>query len=205
MKHFSDYEIIEGILSKHPPTINKIVTLLYKQHSKMISQMVYTNGGGLADAEDLFQELMVVFLENVETGKYQLQPDAKIKTYLYRIAQNIWYKKIRDSNTRKRHENNAASEKDNFGEFSVQNDYLIAQELENALRIFKNLRNDYQQILEAFYNHEQSMEEIARALKLPSSNAAKTMKYRALQDLKTLLSNYIKPIRLNHETSNRKD
>jgi RNA polymerase sigma factor (sigma-70 family) len=69
---------------------------LYKDNFGKISNFVQHNSGNIADAEDLFQDTMMVLVEKLRQDNFQLT--ASIDTYVYAISKNIWFKKLRDKN-----------------------------------------------------------------------------------------------------------
>ena len=69
---------------------------LYQDNFGKISNFVQKNSGNQADAEDLFQNAMMVLVENLRQDNFQLA--ASINTYVYAICKNLWFKKLRDKN-----------------------------------------------------------------------------------------------------------
>lgn len=66
---------------------------LYKAHFAIVKRFVLNNHGYLNDAEDLFQDTMIVLLEKLRQDNFVLT--ASIKTYIMAIAKNLWLKKLR--------------------------------------------------------------------------------------------------------------
>jgi RNA polymerase sigma factor (sigma-70 family) len=192
MKLFTDREIVDAILSKEPRAVNAATEQVYKQNQKRITQFVCTNGGTRTDAEDLFQDLTVVFLNNVWNEKFMLRDNTQISTYLYGIAENLWYKKIRSSTSSTRREKNYMD--DVLGstpdsENVVQQ--IISREEETwSHTIFNKLRPDAQNVLRAYYDDKLSMNEIAIRLDYTNAFTAKNRKYRAMEELKKLMKKF---------------
>ncbi len=69
---------------------------LYQDNFGKISNFVQNNSGNQADAEDLFQDAMMVLVEKLR--QYNFQLTASIDTYVYAICKNLWFKKLRDKN-----------------------------------------------------------------------------------------------------------
>lgn len=69
---------------------------LYKDNFIKISKFVQNNSGSKTDAEDLFQDAMMVLVEKLRTDDFKLT--ASINTYVYAICKNIWLKKLRNRN-----------------------------------------------------------------------------------------------------------
>lgn len=56
----------------------------------MIRHMVYSMGGTLDDAKDIFQDGLVIILEKIDNKDFVLT--CKLKTLLYGICENLWKK-----------------------------------------------------------------------------------------------------------------
>jgi RNA polymerase sigma factor (sigma-70 family) len=68
---------------------------LYKTYFGMINRFVINNNGQTNDAEDVFQDTMIVLLEKLRQDNFVLT--ASVKTYIMAIAKNLWLKRLRTS------------------------------------------------------------------------------------------------------------
>ncbi|SEI49817.1 RNA polymerase sigma factor, sigma-70 family [Dyadobacter sp. SG02] len=186
MKHsYTDREIIEALLARREREVNEATEALYNQHHKMITQLICTSGGNRYDADDVFQDLLVAFLHNVWSGQFRLKENAKLSTYLYEIAKNLWYKKIRSRSASTSRE--LAYMKDYEAQTpdapDAMQQLIAADEDAWSLKIFRRLGIEAQQLLKAFYFEKLSLKDIAVKLGYPSDNAVKMQKHRTLRDL----------------------
>jgi RNA polymerase sigma factor (sigma-70 family) len=69
-------------------------TCLYLQTYQRCLPYALNKGSDQADAEDLLQECLGIFVEKIRDGSYAFQEGAKISTYFYRIYINQWKKSI---------------------------------------------------------------------------------------------------------------
>lgn len=69
--------------------------LLYKIYYPSILSFIKNNNGNEQDAEDIFQEVIVILLKKIKTDNFVLT--SSLKTYLYSIARNIWLNRLRDN------------------------------------------------------------------------------------------------------------
>ena len=69
--------------------------LLYKFYFPSIASYIKQNMGSNQDAEDIFQEAIIVLLQKVRRADFILT--SSLKTYVYAIAKNLWLKRLRDN------------------------------------------------------------------------------------------------------------
>jgi RNA polymerase sigma factor (sigma-70 family) len=98
---YTDAELIIAI--GDPKSLNKAILFLYQQYSESTSSFIMGYGGSRQDAEDVFQETVVSFIDVVKKGKFRME--ASIKTFLVSVAKNIWL------NEMKKRERSGAREK----------------------------------------------------------------------------------------------
>ncbi len=74
---------------------NASFTTLYQCCFPAIAAYILQNQGRKEDAEDIFQEAVIVLLQKIRTPEFQLT--ASLKTYLFSISRNLWLKHLRDN------------------------------------------------------------------------------------------------------------
>src|SRR5689334_8151924 len=74
---------------------NAAYNLLYTFYFPGIENFVKKNSGTSADAQDVFQETIMVLLDKVPKEDFILT--SSIKTYIHAVAQNIWLKRLREA------------------------------------------------------------------------------------------------------------
>jgi RNA polymerase sigma factor (sigma-70 family) len=72
---------------------NQAFGQLYKEYFGMVNRFVTNNNGSADDAEDIFQDTMLVLVEKLRKDNFELT--ASIKTYVMAISKNIWLNKLR--------------------------------------------------------------------------------------------------------------
>jgi len=73
---------------------NTVYARLYRQHFAKIQRFVIKNSGQASDAEDIFQDTLLVLFEKLRHDDFKLT--ASLGTYLYAISKNLWLKRLRD-------------------------------------------------------------------------------------------------------------
>lgn len=84
-----DAELLEALKKGQPDAYKKIYTNYYN----MVFGLVTRNSGHPEDAEDVFQEALIVLIKNIRKPNFSLT--AKLGTYLHSIVYNIWMTKLR--------------------------------------------------------------------------------------------------------------
>ncbi|WP_293896830.1 sigma-70 family RNA polymerase sigma factor [Sporocytophaga sp.] len=184
MSFISDEKLIEGMYNPSSGALE----ILYKRHFPMINRMVIKNNGSENEAMDIYQEAFIIFYEKLKTENFKLQCQAK--TFLYSICRNLWLKKL----TEKKRFPAITNESENF--ISVEDSILEAEYRENDFLKLQSALNligePCKGLLEDFYLHQKSMEEIRIKFQYTNADNAKNQKYKCLQRLKKLFFNQSK-------------
>ncbi|MHB1278159.1 MAG: RNA polymerase sigma factor [Bacteroidia bacterium] len=141
-----------------------------------IQKMVLTNSGTKEDAEDLFQEVLLVLIEKTKDENFELK--SSLSTFLYAIARNLWLKALRKRGSKASLEldENLASEETDLG---------LAEEKQTwAEAALEQLGEKCRELLVLFYYHRLSFESIAKKLGFRNDKVAKNQKYRCLEKAK---------------------
>lgn len=173
----TDKELLEGIGVKSDHAFR----YLYRKTKPAIHRMVCKNSGHPDDADDVMQEAMVALWLNVSTGKYTLDGNSKLSTYLYSICRNLWLKRLRAAGRTVALESNPEPVAPDPPVYIDEQEHRI-----NRLREhFRLLGDKCRRILSLFYYEKSAMKEIARELGYTESTA-KNEKYRCMQRLRQM-------------------
>jgi RNA polymerase sigma factor (sigma-70 family) len=90
VKRLTDEEIIVGLRKRD----NRVLQYIYKNSFNAVKQLVVHNAGSDSDAEDIFQEALIIVFK-----KLRDEPDFKLTanftTYIYSISRLIWLKHLK--------------------------------------------------------------------------------------------------------------
>lgn len=175
----NDQRIIEEILmGNNEGALDTLYT-----HFPSIQHMVVTHGGDQEEAYDLFQDALMIFIEKVRTGSFELT--SSIKTYLYSICKYRLYDK-----NRKHKRLNYTENVPDVNQDSAEEDLSLLAEIEKKFevvdQVLANLGEKCVEILKRFYHHRESMDHIANALGYANVNTVKTQKYKCLERAKKM-------------------
>lgn len=177
----TDNEIILGILNNSSSTLK----YLYKAYFPMILQLIINNNGTEHDAKDIYQESIIILHDKIKSGDFELT--SKLKTFLYSVCRRLWLKKLS-------HKSRFSEDiKDYEDHFSVESDLEQHEEKDQQFLLMNSaltqLGEPCKTIIEDFYIHSKSMQEICEKFGYTNADNAKTQKYKCLQRLKKLFFN----------------
>lgn len=183
----NDGEIIENL--KHNRN-DKVLVTLYK-NLPVIKRMIIANGGSSEDAEDVFQEALVIVCMNVKKTDFILT--SKISTYIYSICRFVWKDELKKRNKM------IFSYTDTITDTIDENALTAIQQEEQfkaAEDVVKSLGERCKELLELFYTGKMKLKEIALKMGYSSENTAKNQKYKCIEAAKKNLKD------VNHAISN---
>ena len=67
--HFSDSELVEEISGNR--RLDEAITQIYQEHASVARSFIMGKGATEQDADDIFQETVVSFIESVQKGKFR--------------------------------------------------------------------------------------------------------------------------------------
>jgi RNA polymerase sigma factor (sigma-70 family) len=85
----------DSLLSQLKKEENAAFDCLYEGCFPLVAKYIKQNTGSEQDAEDIFQEAVIVLLTKIRQPEFLLT--ASLKTYVFSISKNLWLKKLRDS------------------------------------------------------------------------------------------------------------
>ena len=92
--NYSDKELIETLKQQQVST--QVFKYLYRTYFNFLSGYIKQNQGNDQDAEDIFQEVIVAFIEVVKAEKFR--GESSIKTFLYTLNKFTWLNELKKRN-----------------------------------------------------------------------------------------------------------
>lgn len=174
----TDREVVLGILNNSEEALNK----LYVGYYPMVLQFILNNNGDEDDAKDVYQEAIIVLYNKIKSGNFELS--SKLKTYLYSVSRRIWLKKLAQQS--KKTSNIADFEDVLIVEEDIEQHEQKDMQFDKMKISLESLGEPCKTIIEDFYIHSLSMQDICEKFGYTNSDNAKTQKYKCLQRLKKL-------------------
>ncbi len=177
MIHYSDEAILEGLRLRS----DYIINFIYKEYFPLIKFLVYENGGSGEDAEDVFQDGIIIIYNKISLNELKLT--CSFKTYMYSVCRNLWLQKL----GKRKAIFDKLTDVEEF--IDLPQDLLkeasIAEaEMHRIIQIhFLALPDDCQKVLKLFLKNI-PLRDIAGIMGFKTENYAKTRKYLCKEELK---------------------
>lgn len=130
-----------------------------------------------ADLLDVYQDAMVALLEMEQKNKL-VTIKTSLDTYLLAIAKYMLYKR------QKAAQQIVAEMPDLLGEWDDFNDYKNEDNIQLLKHAFEKLGQQCRRLLQLFYYEQKKLDEIVQIMNYENKNAAKSQKYKCVQQLK---------------------
>jgi RNA polymerase sigma factor (sigma-70 family) len=181
-KVLSNDEIISGLKSRDKQIINYI----YKQSYIPVKYFVTTNNGSVMDAEDIFQDAMIIIYKNLFKQGFKLS--CSFSTYIYSICRHLWLQKLAKPNMRHEIDENFISA-DLWDDNNSLQDHLNESAKYNLFKKHFNLLKKNEQKVLSLYLNKTPAREIANIMGFKSDKYAKFRKYLCKEKLKNMIVN----------------
>jgi RNA polymerase sigma factor (sigma-70 family) len=175
---FSDSELVKAICKKD--MLEQAIGQIYQEHAAITSSFIIGKGGTEQDADDIFQETVVSFIDTVQKGKFR--QESGIRTFLISISKNLWFNEIRRRQRAGNREKlfETARVQEETGSTDAFRDRELKQQMNLMLL---SLGDSCKKILELFYYENLSMKEIVSHLHYENEQVVRNKKYKCLQQL----------------------
>jgi RNA polymerase sigma factor (sigma-70 family) len=179
---YADAELLTAI--RRGDQLNSAIYFIYQQYSQTIQSYILANSGMSADAEDIFQETVVIFIDLVKKDKFR--GEASVKTFLTAIARNLWLnelkKRERSGIREKAFENNREVIEPDVSQ------HIANQEVKQQfLEVLGKLGENCKKLLTLCYYENMSMKDIMHHLPYENEQVVRNKKYKCLQSLTEMI------------------
>ena len=160
-----------------------LVTALYKVSFPPILTFVRQKRGNLSDAEDCFQDALIVLIKKVKEKTYDEKYE--VKNFLFVVARNLWFNKF----TR-----NAKVKATDLDDYQIVDDsphgeeIVIEDERQSAIKKLLDTAGERcKELLTLVIFDNKSLQEVADLMGFSSASVTKTNHYRCKQKMKQAL------------------
>ncbi|RLD50430.1 MAG: hypothetical protein DRJ05_19625 [Bacteroidetes bacterium] len=176
---YNDEAIIEGIRSKD----HEKIRFLYRNYFESI-RLIFKNSGNAEDAEDVFQDALVVIYKKITNNELKLS--CSLKTFMYAVCRNLWLQKLQKKEYKS--ESFVDVEDESREPFELDENFAEHEKYNLYQKHFMKLSGDCQKVLRLFLK-KVSLKEIAKIMGFSSVDYTKTRKYLCKKNLKERILN----------------
>jgi RNA polymerase sigma factor (sigma-70 family) len=180
---YSDTSLLEAL--KNDSTIDDAIRHLYRTQFHLTMAYIKKNNGSDEDAEDIFQEVVLTFIDLVKKDKFR--GESTVSTFLYALTRNTWLNELKKRGRTKIRDEKFEKAKDTIGP-DVSN-YLVNREMKAQLmNVVESLGETCKKILVAFYFDNLAMKEILNLLNYENEQVVRNKKYKCLKQMEQLIA-----------------
>jgi RNA polymerase sigma factor (sigma-70 family) len=170
-----DQQTLAGLRNRE----NSAFAVLYTFYYPAVERFVLRNSGSQAEAQDVFQETILVLLEKVPTADFQLT--SSLKTYVLAISSNLWLKRLRQTGRLERAElaelerHAPAVEPAAFGQEAT------AQQQTRVQGLLARISAKCQALIQAIFFGQKTIQTVVQDHHYTSVHNAQNQKYKCLE------------------------
>lgn len=151
---------------------------LYDDSFPLIAAYVQQNSGSEQDAEDTFQEAMIVLVQHLKNPGFVLTSSPG--TYLYSVARNHWLKRLRDNKRPTPYEEELHG--DLLHEVPASTQFPSQQGVID--RLLTKITNHCRHLLVNIFLENEPMERLMKRMGWKNKHTAANQKYKCLEQVK---------------------
>ena len=156
-----------------------------------IRKLVRSRGGSTRDAEDIFQEALIILIHKL---KKDFRLSAQLSTYLYGVCRLLWNEQLRKRRPQVTLDIPSKSELSDAEEADLHAHLQHESRIRLAEQALNELKDRCRELLLVFYHSQLSLKEITAKMGYRSENSTKNQKYKCLEAARTRLKE------LQHQT-----
>jgi len=180
MQPIPDKTLLENLKNED----NASFEVLYKFYFPPVAAHISRQMGSIADAEDIFQEAIIVLLQKIRQTDFVLT--SSLKTYLFAIASKLWLKRLRD---------NKLVPVNNFEKYQQESEpfafELQAEPVkeEKLMLWLTKITANCQRILKAIFFYREPMSSLMKRMGWKNKHTAANQQYKCIQQVKNRKKN----------------
>jgi RNA polymerase sigma factor (sigma-70 family) len=152
---------------------------LYKNYFSTVSRFVNKNNGTDDDAQDIFQDTMLVLIEKLRQDNFELT--ASLKTYIMAIAKHLWLNRLKITSRQTEftnHNDNQFYEEINL---SIENEKTYWDKLQNYMTFISAHCN---RLIHDMFFMNKGIEQIQEDYGYSTVHNAQNQKHKCIEQIK---------------------
>jgi RNA polymerase sigma factor (sigma-70 family) len=179
----TDAELLSDLRSGD--RIDDAIRTIYRSYFDSLGWYVMNNNGSRHDAEDVFQEVILSFVDLVQKNKFR--GESSIKTFLFALNRHAWLNELKKrGRTLKREESYQKGQQ--LEELNVSDLIVHREERKRIESLMELLGDTCKKILLLFYYENLSITEILNNLHYENEQVVRNKKSKCLKKLEQMIS-----------------
>ncbi len=183
IRNLPDTELVANL--RVGKSMDESIKAIYRNHFESLCWYIMNNSGSRQDAEDVFQEVVLSFIDLVQKDKFR--GESTVKTFLFSLNRHTWLNELK-----RRGRALAREEKYERGQDKMEMDashYIADREGKaEVTRLVGELGETCRKILLLFYYESLSMREILETLHYENEQVVRNKKYKCLKQLEQMIT-----------------
>lgn len=183
IRNLPDTELVANL--RAGKSMDESIKAIYRNHFESLCWYIMSNSGSRQDAEDVFQEVVLSFIDLVQKDKFR--GESTVKTFLFSLNRHTWLNELK-----RRGRALAREEKYERGQDKTEMDashYIADREGKaEVARLVGELGETCRKILLLFYYENLSMREILETLHYENEQVVRNKKYKCLKQLEQMIT-----------------
>jgi RNA polymerase sigma factor (sigma-70 family) len=182
-RNLPDSTILKLLRSDEAP--DEAIRQLYRFQFGIVKTYINQNKGTDEDAEDIFQEVILSFIELVKKDKFR--GDSSIATFLYAITRNNWLNELKKRGRSKLRDEKFEKAKDTT-EMDISHYIVNREQRAQLMQVVDSLGETCKKILLAFYYDNLAIKDILQNLQYENEQVVRNKKYKCLKQLEQMIA-----------------
>ncbi len=179
----TDAELLKELRSVE--RIDDAIKNIYRSYFDGLAWYVMNNNGTRQDAEDVFQEVVVNFVDLVQKNKFR--GESSLKTFLFALNRHVWLNELkRRGRAMKREEKYQKGQESQ--EVNVSDIMVDREQRSQVVYLLEQLGDTCKRILLLFYYENLSITEILNHLHYANEQVVRNKKSKCLRQLEQMIS-----------------
>ena len=184
LENLTDAEIVNNLVTDQQ--VDFTIRFLYRSYFDFLSRYIVSNSGSEEDSQDIFQEVVIAFINLVKAGKFR--GESSIKTFLFSLNRNMWLNELKRKGRAE-----AREMKYEISTERVEQDMgLVVEQRQTTTELMKTiaaLGETCKKILLLFYYENKSMKEILLSLNYENEQVVRNKKHKCLKQMEQVVNN----------------
>lgn len=183
IRNLTDSELIRSI--RQGQAMEPAIKFIYREYFESLSRYVIQNSGSHEDAEDIFQEMILSFIELVQQDKFR--GESSVKTFLFSMNRNLWLNELKKRGRSEVREKKYEKSKE-ISDMDVSHFITRRETTQQIMGIVEQLGETCRKILVMFYYENLPMKEMLEQLDYENEQVVRNKKYKCLKQLEQMIS-----------------